>query len=122
MDGTKFRGAVEKELKKMAPEPAISFLSFDGCPTTPVIRKNLDMALKMLKLTSGYSLVDLNKLPGTDERRGYGSPTVLVNGRDLFGTPAPAKAGGLTCRLYAVGVPSAKQIAERLKTALGHGV
>ena len=39
--------------------------------------------------TPTYQVVDLVSLPETDARRGYGTPTVLYRGRDIFGLPKP---------------------------------
>ena len=46
---------------------------------------HLECALRSLRLPAGYALVYVEDLPATDLRRGYGTPTILVNGRDMFG-------------------------------------
>jgi hypothetical protein len=51
--------------------------------------KNLQDALAQKGLKMGYSFLDIKKLSESDYRRGYGTPTVLVNGEDLFGAPKP---------------------------------
>ena len=65
------------------------FLTRAGCETTPVLRQNLDAALKALNLPLDYRVVDFAALPATDARRGYPTPTVLYANRDLFGFPEP---------------------------------
>ena len=40
-------------------------------------------------MPTDYALINVDKLESSDRRRGYGTPTVLYNGRDLFGMAAP---------------------------------
>jgi hypothetical protein len=65
------------------------FLSRDGCVDTARMRSSLDEALESLALPTNYPLVDADKLEPCDRRRGYGTPTVLYKGRDLFGMAEP---------------------------------
>jgi len=65
------------------------FLTRDGCVNTARMRFSLDEALKALALPTNYALIDVDKLESFDRRRGYGTPTVLYDGRDLFGMAAP---------------------------------
>ena len=66
------------------------FLTRDGCVNTSRMRSNLDQALKSLALPTKYEFIDADKLKPSDLRRGYGTPTVLYQGRDLFGKTAPS--------------------------------
>lgn len=91
LDGAKFRPAVEKELKKVKSMHRLLLLTREGCTGTAEMRKNLDAALKAMPGWS-YEVVDLGKLPQGDPRRGYPTPTLLQDGKDVFGMPAP-KAG-----------------------------
>lgn len=70
----------------------IVFLTRDGCVNTAQMRTELDAALRTLTLPTSYVVVDIDKLTLTDSKRGYGTPTVLYKGRDLFGMPAPRQA------------------------------
>jgi hypothetical protein len=65
------------------------FLTRGGCVNTTVMRRNLDEALKALGLAGGYEVVDQDKLPQTDLRRGYPTPTLLYADRDIFGMSVP---------------------------------
>ncbi|MGH9384407.1 MAG: hypothetical protein ACRD2N_09000 [Vicinamibacterales bacterium] len=69
---------------------ALVFLTREGCEQTTTMRARLDEALKALKLPADYQVIDVDALPTTDARGGYPTPTVLYDGRDLFGMDAPA--------------------------------
>ena len=101
-----------------ADQPAIELLGFPGCPNTPELRDSLTSALASIR--KGWTFKDTNQeaLPEHDLRRGWPTPTVLVNGRDLFEMPAPT-APSMGCRMYPGGVPSARNLAEKLKGEAG---
>ena len=69
------------------------FLTRDGCVNTVTMRSRLDDALRSLGLPTSYGLVDVDKLNPSDQRRGYGTPTVLYKNRDLFGMTPPKAPG-----------------------------
>lgn len=70
-------------------EPDLVLLTRDGCVNTPTLRQHLDEALRALGHAGGYRVIDVDRLPATDPRGGYGTPTILYRGRDLFGLPMP---------------------------------
>ena len=65
------------------------FLTRDGCVNTTTMRARLDAALSSLGLPTDYQFIDAGALPTMDARAGYGTPTVLYRGRDLFGLVEP---------------------------------
>lgn len=67
----------------------IEFLGRSACSHSPAMEKNLLSALEKRGTGNKYKYIDLASLPVDDYRRGYGSPTVLINGEDLFGMPRP---------------------------------
>lgn len=82
-----------------APQPQASvsasvdqlvFLTREGCVNTTTMRANLDDALNKLGLSRQYQFVDADTLKPSDPRGGYGTPTVLYDGRDLFDMPEPS--------------------------------
>jgi hypothetical protein len=105
------------ELMSATP-PRIELLGFPDCPNTPELRDNLKAALD--SMGKGWTFTETNqeKLPESDLRRGWPTPTVLVNGRDLFGMPAPTTPS-MGCRMYAGGVPDAQTLAGRLRSLEG---
>lgn len=92
----------------------IELLGFRNCPNTPAMRRNLQAALK--SVGDGLTFDDINQetLPTGDLRRGWPTPTVLVNGVDLFGMTAP-NSPSMGCRVYAGGVPNTDDIAARVR-------
>ncbi|MBL4809141.1 MAG: hypothetical protein JKY43_03665 [Phycisphaerales bacterium] len=91
----------------------VEFLYFDGCPNTPPFRGSLESALDQ---TDGYEAltpIDMTTLAEDDIRRGYGSPTILVDGRDLFGAGVP-DSSMMRCRIYAGGTPDSEAMAAKL--------
>jgi hypothetical protein len=59
------------------------------CANTDAMRDRLDAALRSLHRPATYRVVDIDLLEPSDPRRGYGTPTILHDGKDLFGMPAP---------------------------------
>jgi hypothetical protein len=101
-----------------APEhQVIELLFFEGCPNAVKLRDRLRQALTGDPTGWEVREVNLSELSPADDRLRYGSPTLIVRGRDLFGA-APASGRSLSCRVYrdaADGVPAPDEIASRLK-------
>ena len=94
----------------------IEFLGMTtGCPNTPKMWKSLHSALHELNWSIAIDSLDLFELSNKEDvRAGYGSPTILVNGKDLFGAPLPTTFNP-ACRYYRGGVPGKKEIVAKLK-------
>ena len=86
-------------------QQSIEFLCFDGCPNTPQLRGRLRAALPDTTIVD----VDLTKLNSNDPRLGWGAPTILVDGVDLFGTK-PSDGGSVSCRNWNEGLPEVEDI------------
>lgn len=95
--------------------PDVTLLYFDGCPSWQVA----DERLRTLQDELGFTLErELVETPEAAEARAFrGSPTILVDGRDVF-----AKGDepvGLSCRIYQTpegpaGAPTVDQLREAL--------
>jgi hypothetical protein len=97
----------------------IEFLEIEGCPNAPVLRLRLHNALGASGIESTVIRRDLGALAlHGDPRTAYGSPTILVDGEDLFGAPAP-EAGGTCCRYYPGGLPGEDEIVDTLERITG---
>ena len=75
--------------KRKSVRSELVFITRNGCVNTPDMFNNLDDALRSLNLALDYQVVSLGRLPQSDPRTGYPTPTVLYRGRDLFGLPKP---------------------------------
>jgi hypothetical protein len=71
------------------PSSPLVFLTREGCANTAIMRARLDDALDRLGAPTAYAVIDADTLADGDVRRGYGTPTVLYDNRDLFGMPEP---------------------------------
>lgn len=113
--------AVPPLLTRAKAAPMVELVGFEGCTCLPGIRRSLTAALEGAPFTE----VVQQTLPPRDPRRGYLSPTILVNGRDLFGLPVPSMSvmgcrkypGGfpdMGCREYPGGLPDVATLRARL--------
>lgn len=73
------------------PQPLrpLVFLTREGCVNTTTMRTRLDEALYRLGAAKDYAVMDADTFAESDPGRGYGTPTVLYDNRDLFGMPEP---------------------------------
>jgi hypothetical protein len=88
----------------------IEFLGFEGCPNTPILLERLVAASPKSTIIE----VDLMKIKTGDSRLGWGAPTILVDGKDLFGVPASLDQA-ISCRNWSIGLPEVSEIKEALK-------
>jgi hypothetical protein len=82
-------GSPPQSLPEKGTVKDLVFLTREGCVNTVTMRANLDVALKALGLPDDYQFIDADTLAGSDPRGGYGTPTVLHQGQDLFGMEEP---------------------------------
>lgn len=102
----------------------VEVLYFDGCPTYRAAEQTLREVLAEEGIEAGVELIPVN----TDEEAGRlrfpGSPTIRVDGEDLFPMPERAEYA-LGCRMYATpeglkGSPTAQMLREALRKTQGH--
>ncbi len=75
----------------------IDLLTFSGCPHVEAARTQLRRALEEVRLPVEWNELDVRAATTPPELRGYGSPSILIDGVDVLGA-APADA--LACRYY----------------------
>ena len=68
---------------------SIEMLTREGCINSPVMLRHLRKAIGMTDARNDLKIVDQSVLLADDPRRGYATPTVLINGVDPFGQPEP---------------------------------
>ncbi len=97
----------------------VQLLYFAGCPNVEQARQALRQALLSLHLPPHFEEIDTSAPGAPEASKGWGSPTILVDGQDAFGaTGAP----GATCRLYGDGehgAPTEEALRMALSRALG---
>lgn len=77
----------------------IELLVVPECPHEPAAAQVLTQALADVGLGSvGYSVAVVESQEEADRRHFVGSPTIAVDGADLF--PEPTRPASLACRLY----------------------
>jgi hypothetical protein len=86
-----------------------------NCPNVLPMWESLQTALKELQLNLPIEQLDINSLSEKqDKRAGFGSPTILVNGKDLFDSPT-SETFNPSCRYYPNGIPDTNTIVLKLK-------
>ncbi|WAH98146.1 thioredoxin family protein [Arthrobacter sp. MMS18-M83] len=101
----------------------IELLHISDCPNTDEAARHLGAALTALG--HGGAAIHRRLMESSEDTIGTafaGSPTITIDGTDIF--PDGAAANDLTCRLYRtprglVGVPTVDQIKEALRS---HGL
>ncbi|MEZ5289802.1 MAG: hypothetical protein R2745_01830 [Vicinamibacterales bacterium] len=68
---------------------SLVFLAREGCANASTMRTRLDEAIVRLGAPTTYAVIYTDTIADSDVRRGYGTPTVLHDNRDLFGMPEP---------------------------------
>jgi len=103
----------------------VEILYFDGCPTYLRAEETLRGVLAREEVEADVELVAVNTDQEARRLRFPGSPTIRVDGEDLF--PVPERAGyALGCRMYATpeglrGSPTTEMLWEALAEPDGAG-
>jgi len=101
--------------------PEVLLIYDSDCPNVADCRTNLIKAFAASSKKPSWQEIDRSSDDATPHVRGFGSPTVLVNGSDVAGQQPVLD--GASCRLYQtedggyVGVPSVEMIAASLGDA-----
>lgn len=103
--------------------PVVELIMDRDCPNVALCRAALHAALERAHLPVAWREWDRNAPETPVAYRHFGSPTILVNGRDIGGTPGVPTAEGNSCRVYAddasgrlAGAPAVQSILEALRT------
>ena len=103
--------------------PTAELIYFSGCPNVTEARTRLVKAFVEARLTPRWREYRIDDPDLPEYARGFGSPTILVNGRDVTGA-APAGSAA-ACRLYTddtgqrSGIPSIGSIVGALTATHG---
>lgn len=96
--------------------PQVDLVYDPECPHVALARANLVQAFAVTGMAAQWSEHLIGSPDAAPRVRGFGSPTVLVDGRDV----AHAEPGSESCcRVYgAAGAPSVELIASALRNAI----
>jgi hypothetical protein len=80
--------------------PAVELLWWEGCPSHPKALADLRAAMEALGLDpAAIERIEVPTDADAERQRFVGSPTIRVDGQDLF-PPGGDQPVGLTCRIY----------------------
>jgi mercuric ion transport protein len=99
---------------RLIPTMKIQLLYFEGCPNLEPARAALRDALVAEQIDQAVEEIDVESPTAPESLRGWGSPTILIDGKDVTGA---ARTTGSSCRLYANGAPTVDEIRARLAAA-----
>lgn len=93
----------------------IELVYFEGCPNAEAARENLRKACDELGINADWREWDQNEDTVPDHVKTFGSPSILIEGKDVAGGPGEC-CQAKSCRVYEGGenAPSV----EIIKTAL----
>jgi len=96
--------------------PAVELLFFPECPHVDAARAQLRRAMERAGLEPRWVEHDVSSSSAPAHTRGFGSPTVLVDGADVTGA---APSSSTACRLYlgsdVAGAPPLEAIVAALR-------
>jgi len=103
----------------------IEFIYEKTCPNIEPTREQLVAAFDQLKLAPTWQEWEVSNATAPAYVHGYGSPTILINGKDLLG--AAPNSDDMSCRIYPNspspnrGVPAAATIVAAMQAADANG-
>lgn len=95
----------------------IQLLHFEGCPNVDAARAALRRALDAEQVEVAVDEIDVEGSDVPEWARGWGSPTILIDGHDVMGQTR--SSGASCCRLYTDGAPSIDAIRNRIAASRG---
>ena len=96
--------------------PRVDVIYFRDCPHVDAARVHVARAFAMAGLLPSWEEHDLGSPGLPADLRRYGSPTILVDGRDVVDAE---QSDSVSCRIYGGdGVPSVACIAQALRYAV----
>lgn len=102
----------------------IELLYFDGCPSWKNAQEILIHGLEKLGMPEKVALIAVETQEAAEAHRFTGSPTIRVNGEDLF--PSGQSNYALGCRVYQTpngyrGWPTEEMLMEKLRAMISVG-
>lgn len=104
---------------RQVPTPQVQLIYFTGCPNVDAARAAVRAALDAAGVATHVEEVDVGRPDAPAWAQGWGSPTILVDGRDVTGA---GRAGAAACRLYRGGAPEVASIRRALERRRPPGI
>ena len=97
----------------------VELLWWEGCPSYPETRADLERSLAAAGLDRDVEMVEIESDEHAQRERFPGSPTIRIDGEDVFPCP-DGEPYSLTCRIYRLrdGRPSPTPDPENLLEAI----
>ncbi len=92
----------------------VELIYFDGCPNAEQAHSNLKKAIENTGCGCRITEWKSGDEKAPDYVRQYGSPTILIDEKDIAGGPGNCCASD-SCRIYEGGVPSVEAIQMALR-------
>lgn len=98
----------------------IEFQYFDGCPNSVATLNNLNELVKLGEISKeDIKVVEVNDVEIAEKLRFQGSPTILVDGIDIYTEKKP-ESYSFSCRVYTfnniqTGILASRYISEQIK-------
>ena len=93
----------------------VEVLYFEGCPNHSPAVELTRSVLREEGLPDQVLEIDVKAAQAAETEGFLGSPTILVNGKDVDPAVRTFKPAGFSCRTYAGGLPSAEIIRAALR-------
>lgn len=103
--------------QKMENKIKIEFQYFEGCPNSDELYNNLKQAIVDYKNKIELKKIKINTPELAKQYKFRGSPTILINGKDIEGMIEPLNPA-VSCRYYPKGLPNAKFIKEKIENEI----
>jgi hypothetical protein len=95
----------------------VEVLYFEGCPNHPPAVERVRSVLREEGLPEEVLEIDVKAAEAGKTTGFLGSPTILVNGKDIDPAVRTFQPAGFSCRTYVGGLPSEEMIRAALREA-----
>lgn len=95
----------------------VQLLYFDGCPHVAAARSAVRAALTAEGLDIAIEEIDVQEPAAPAWARGWGSPTILIDGMDIGGGRPSSSSSSSSCRLYPGGAPTVELVRGAIAAA-----
>jgi hypothetical protein len=92
-------------------KPRIEVQYFNGCPNSESVLQMVKEFISKSEMKIDFEEILVETQEAAEKYKFRGSPTLLINGKDLEGLPE-TKTPSLSCRYYQKGLPTEKDLQD----------